>query len=132
MKNLKFALALMFMVMLSSCLDCEEKIIVNADNSGIYSMTLDLGKMLEMVASMGTKAENNKPKEKKDTVVYLKKMLDSADNLTAEEKALYKEGSLSVNLDEEKSLMKIIVSCPFKTAADLISIKNKFFTIIKN
>ena len=131
MKFFKPLFFFLFTAILSSCLDSEEKIVINADNSGTYSMTLDLGKMLEMASTMGAKPESGKPKEKKDTTVYLKNYLDSATNLTAEEKALYRDGVLSMKLDEEKNELKIVVSCPFKKISDLAAIKTNLFNIIQ-
>jgi len=131
MKNLKFLTAFLVTGILSSCLDTEEKIVLNADNSGTYSMSIDLGKMLEMAASMGgDKSGGDKVKEKKDTTVYLKDLVNNADNLTAAEKALYKDGIVSIKLDEEKNEMKIMMTDPFKNAADLMEIKKNFSTVM--
>jgi hypothetical protein len=131
MKFISLVLFSLVTLIFSSCLDTEEKIVVNADNSGSYSMTLDLGKMLEMAATMGAKPDSDRAKEKKDTTIYLKNYLDTATNITAEEKALYRDGVLSMKMDEEKNEMKIVVSCPFKKIGDLASIKNNFFNVIQ-
>lgn len=131
MKNFKFVIAFLFAGILASCLDTEEKIALNADNSGTYSLSIDMGKMLEMAASMGGDQSNpDKVKEKKDTTIYIKDMLDASDNLTAEEKALYKNGMINVRLDETKNEMKIMISTPFKNAADLMEIKKNFPTVM--
>ncbi|MBC7886492.1 MAG: hypothetical protein H7Z13_01285 [Ferruginibacter sp.] len=131
MKSLKLPISLLFAAFLSSCIDTEEKIVLNADNSGIYSMTIDLGRMLKIAGSMGgEKSDSSKTKEKRDTTVYLKDMIDTAVDLTASEKALYKDGMIHVKLDEEKNEMKIVMSSPFKNAADLTEIKNNFSTVL--
>src|SRR6187431_1784215 len=119
MKYIKFAISILFAIFLTSCLDTEEKIVLNANNSGTYSLSFDLGKMLEMAASMGGNNSNpDKVKEKKDTTIYLKDLVNSADNLTAVEKALYKDGMISIKMDEAKNEMKIVMSTPFNNAAD--------------
>ena len=131
MKNLKFAIAFLFTLVLSSCLDTEEKIALNADNSGTYSLSIDLSKMLEMAASMGGDQSNpDKVMEKKDTTIFIKDMLNSADILTTEEKALYKDAVINVKLDEAKSEMKIVMSSPFRNAVDLMEIKKNFPTVM--
>ena len=131
MKNLKFLFAFFCTSLLISCLDTEEKIVLNADHSGTYSMSIDLGRMLSMAASMGgDKSDPGKIKEKKDTTIYLKDMVNGADNLTAEEKALYQDGVISVKLDEAASEMKIVMTTPFKTPANLMEIKKNFATVI--
>ncbi|CAN5363221.1 hypothetical protein BH11BAC3_BH11BAC3_34940 [soil metagenome] len=131
MKALKFTLAFVLTLFLSSCLDTEEKIVINADKSGMYSMTMDLGKMLEMAASMGAKPDSDKPKEKKDTVIYLKDFLTTENGFTSEEASLYGGALLDIKMDEEKNQMKIVVSCPFKNAAGLTAVKQHLFSIIK-
>jgi hypothetical protein len=131
MKIIKLVICLLSAGILSSCLDSEEKIVINSDNSGTYTMTLDLGKVLEMAASMGAKTDSDKVAQKKDTTIYLKGYLDSASNLTAEEKALFREGVLTMKLDEVENEMKIVVSCPFKKIEDLTAIKNNFFNVIQ-
>ncbi len=131
MKNVKFLFAFLFAALLSSCLDTEEKIVFNADNSGTYLMTVDMGRMLQMASSMGAaQSEPGKLKEKKDTTIYLKDILNTADNLSAEEKALYKDGVISVKMDEAKNEMKIVISSPFKNGAALTEIKNNLAAVM--
>lgn len=131
MKNFKFVIAFLFAGILASCLDTEEKIELNADNSGRYSLSIDMGKMLEMAASMGGDQSNSdKVKEKKDTTIYIKNIVGAADNLTVEEKDLYKNGMINVQMDEAKNEMKITMSTPFKNAADLMEIKKNFTTVL--
>ncbi len=131
MKNFKFLLAFISAAVLSSCLDTEEKIVLNNDNSGIYSMTLDMGRLLGMAASMGgDKPDQEKVKEKKDTVVYLKDMVNSADNLTPEEKATFQNAVISIKMDEAQNEMKIVMSSPFNNTAGLMKIKKNFATVV--
>jgi hypothetical protein len=125
MKNLKWFSVCLAATILSSCLDTEEKIVLNADNSGNYSMTLDLGRMLKMAGSMaGANSDESKPKEKKDTTIYFKDLVDTATALNAEEKALYRDAQVQVHLDEEHEEMMIVMSSPFKNSAALTAIKN--------
>jgi hypothetical protein len=78
MKNLKFVVGFLAAVVLSSCLDTEEKIVLNGDNSGNYSMTLDLSRMIKMASAMGgDKSNPDKIKEKKDTTIYLKDLINA-------------------------------------------------------
>jgi hypothetical protein len=78
----------------------------------------------------GGNSNPDKVKEKKDTTIYLKDLLSSADNLTQEEKVLYKDGMVHVKLDEAQNEMKIIMSTPFKNAVDLVEIKNNFPAVL--
>jgi len=131
MKNLRFLLAFMVVAILSSCLDTEEQIVFNPDNSGNYSMTVDMGRMLQMASSMGSDLTNpEKVKEKKDTIVYLKDMVNSADNLTPEEKTIFQNAVVSVKMDEAQNEMKIVMTAPFSNAAGLMEIKKNFATVV--
>lgn len=130
MKPFRFFVATFFTLLLASCIDTEEKIDINADNSGMYSMTIDMGKVIGMAASMGAQADDANLKEKKDTVIYLKDLLDSASDLSIEQKNLYRDGKIHVKMDAENSEMKLMVTCPFKDAAGLTSVKNNLFTVI--
>lgn len=48
MKALKI-IAGFFLMIISSCVDTEENIVINADNSGIYSVSIDVGKMIKTI-----------------------------------------------------------------------------------
>lgn len=125
MRKIKWFWALIVAATLSSCLDTEEKIMLNADNSGNYSITLDLGRMLKMAGSMGgDNPGGNKAKEKKDTIIYLKDLVDTASALSADEKVLFKDALIQIHLDEENEEMMIVMSSPFKNNAALTAIKN--------
>ena len=64
-------------VFLSACLDTEEKIVINKNNSGDYTLTLDMSKMLAMMDQFGTQ-DPAKEKEKKDSTVFFKPYTDTS------------------------------------------------------
>jgi hypothetical protein len=127
MKYIKPILLLLLTVFcFTACIDSEEKIEINADNSGNYSLSIDMSKMLELAAQMGAGKNNaDKPKEKKDTIIYFKDAMAKADQLTNEEKELFKDAFCKVKLDEANSEMKISISCPFSNISRLAEIKEK-------
>jgi len=125
MKKIKFVLAFLFALALYSCVDTEERIVINADESGTYALTIDLGKLIELANQMmPDSARAGKPKEKKDSTIYFKNFIDTAQNLTAEEKALYREGYLHIDMDEANNKMKVEMGCPFKNNNQLIFISS--------
>ncbi len=131
MKILNFLGAFFFAAILSSCLDTEENIVLNADHSGTYSMKLDLGRMLKMAASLGAEDSNpEKVKEKRDTTIFLKDLMSDTDSLTVSEKKLYKDAKIYLKLDEANDEMKIEMSSPFKNGTDLMEIKKNFSTVL--
>lgn len=130
MNKLKFVLAFLLALALYSCVDTEERIVINADESGTYSLTIDLGKLIELANQMiPDSVRTSKPKEKKDSIIYFKNFIDTAQNLTAEEKALYREGYLHIDMDEANNKMKVEMGCPFKNSNQLTRVKNNFLKI---
>jgi hypothetical protein len=129
MKTIKLLFCLFFVGILSSCVDLEENIVVNEDNSGIYSVSFDLGKMMGMAKQMGSNTEEKTP-EKKDTTIYLKDLIQKSDSLTTEEKELYKDGIVHIKLDEANDEMKMVMTCPFKNINKLAEIKKNFMKVL--
>jgi len=130
MKKIKFFLVFSLALALYSCVDTEERIVINADESGSYSITIDMGKLIELTNQMvPDSARDSKPKQKKDSVIYFKNFIDTAQNLTAEEKALYREGYLHIDMDEVNNKMKIEMGCPFKNNNQLTQVKNNFLKV---
>lgn len=129
MKKIKYALAFLFCAtVFFSCVDTEEYILVNADNSGSYTMKMDMGKMLEMMAQFGGgKQGQSKPMPKMDTLIHFKDM--SMEKLTAEEKELYKDGFLKVKVDSASNEFKMELGCPFKNISQLAEIRKNLFSI---
>lgn len=130
MKIVKLILALFCLTSLSACLDTEEYIVINEDNSGVYTLQMDMGKALDMMSQMGGESKDTKKLEKLDSTIYLKSQVATADNLSAEEKLLYKDATIRIKIDKDSKEMKIIMSCPFRSINQLPEIKNNFFTVI--
>ncbi len=63
---------------------------INADGSGVYVTTMDMGKVLGMVKMFAQEKDEMKDLEgkKKDTLINFKDMKDSLKNLTDTEKKL--------------------------------------------
>ncbi|MGN6438139.1 MAG: hypothetical protein ACTHMM_16485 [Agriterribacter sp.] len=124
-----FALLVSCAFLLTACLDAEEKIVINKNNSGIYTLTMDMGKMLTLLEQMGQK-DQLKEMEKKDSTVYFKSYVDTSTALTAKEKELIRDGSLRMQVDEAAKEMKVVLSFPFKNVAVLPDLKNTYITAI--
>lgn len=130
MKTFRLVFCFFFVGVLSSCVDLEENIVINEDNSGVYSISFDLGKMIGMTKQMGKGDGENKELEKKDSTIYLKELIQNSDSLTAAEKELYKDGSVHIKLDEANEQMKIVMTCPFKSINNLKEIKENFMKVL--
>ncbi len=111
----------------TSCFDIEEKIQINKDNSGAYMVSIDMGNILKMTSQMaGNQKDSSKVPEKKDSTIYLKSFVDTATNLSAEEKRLMRNGSLRMKVDEANNEMKLILNFPFVNFADLSRIRESY------
>jgi hypothetical protein len=131
MKSFKLLVCLSVAALLSSCLDCEEKIIINSDDSGMYTMELDLGAMFKFEASLGGKPDYGRLPRKLDSTIYLENYVDTALNLSVEERDIYREGVICIKVDADKNDVKVFVSCPFKNIDDLAAIKTHFFGVVE-
>ncbi len=116
-------------VMLSSCIDIEEFFTINDDNSGNYAFKMDMGGMLEFSKSMGE--GKNKKKDKKDTLIHFRDLMKEEAGLTDQEKEIFSNASMKVNVDEENSEMKIVVACPFKNMDELKVVKDNLMKVTK-
>jgi hypothetical protein len=131
MKAAKYVMVFFVLPFLSACVDTEEYIVINDDNSGTYTVTMDMGKLLGMLGQMGGEEMNNSGgMDKIDSTIYFKDLVDKADSLTAEEKELYRNATVHIKLDKSAEAMKITMTCPFRSIDRLPEIKNNFFTIM--
>lgn len=129
----KFFLAAIigFSIFLTSCLDAEEKIVINSNNSGNYTVTIDMSKMLKLAAQMGgADKDATKEKEKTDSTVYFKSYIDTSTTLTAKEKEMYRDGSMQIKADEAANEMSVVINFPFKNIAVLPELKSNFMKVI--
>lgn len=115
---------------LSSCVDTEENIVINADHSGTYTFSMDLGKMMGMINQMGSEENKDGKPDKMDSIINLKDLVSAANGLTAAEKELYKDASVRIKVDKTNAEMKITMTCPFKSINYLPEIKDSLFLVL--
>jgi len=116
---------------LSSCLEIEEKIAIKNDNSGDYTMTMDMGNLMKLAKEMGQgKEKSDKIPEKKDSTLYFKSFVDTSTALTREEKDMLRDGSLHLKVDEEESELKFEIHLPFKKIQDLPKLRETYMAAL--
>ncbi|MFZ4058814.1 MAG: hypothetical protein ACOYKE_11795 [Ferruginibacter sp.] len=118
---------------LASCLDTEERIELNADQSGTYTIKIEMGKMFDMLNALAKSSDSsvaNKPKEKKDTSFLLKNMLDQL-SLSQEEKAIFSSMEVKWEMDEAVNLMNLTMRCPFTHISQLPYLREHIFAVFK-
>ncbi|MCC6288380.1 MAG: hypothetical protein IT249_10890 [Chitinophagaceae bacterium] len=120
-----------FTILLGSCVDTEEKIVINSNNSGDYTVTIDMGKMLKLAAQMGgANQDDTKQKEKSDSTVYFKPYIDTSTALTAKEKELFRDGSMHIKVDEAANEMSVVIHFPFKQVSVLPELKANYMKVL--
>ena len=130
-KKIYVIVSLVLFVFLTSCLDTEEKIVINKNNSGIYTLTLDMSKMLQLMDQFGQeKKDDSKIPEKKDSTVYFKSFVDTSTVLSAREKEMFKDGSLRMRVDEAEKELIIVLNFPFRHIGDLPELKSSYMSVI--
>jgi len=129
MKKILAVLIVSLNVMLVSCLDTEEKIIINQDNSGLYQLNADMSSMMDQLKAF--KPNDVKALEgNKDTTIQFKSYTDTLSTLTAEEKALLEKGSLHILINDDSGQMKMSVEVPFKDAQQLLYLKQHLTELV--
>ena len=104
MKKLKYFFTLAGMFLLAGCFEINEDIDVKADGKGVYSIHNDMSQILQAMQSYLGKDEMDKqmPTRNIDTTVMMKSLLDTAKNISAENKALIKDGTVHLLLNMEQ------------------------------
>lgn len=119
-----------FMLLLSSiicfvgCYEVNEEITINQDGSGFHNTRMDMGQMLEMIQSMAGEEELAKEGLDRvlDTTIFMKNILDSANDITADQKELLKDGKLNLQMNMKEKLFKAQIDIPFKSYGNLQSL----------
>jgi hypothetical protein len=126
MKRLKQFLTFAGMLLLAGCFEINEDIDVNANGSGVYAVHTDMSQLLQAMQSYLGKEEMDKqmPSRNIDTTVMMRTLLDTAKNISAENKALIKDGSVHLLLNMEQKQFKSDVIIPFKSLSDLQKLYN--------
>lgn len=129
MKHLVFTFLSILSLVFVSCQFTEE-ITFEKDGSGLYKLQIDMGELMSSLPSQDE--DTDKVKEKVDSTIYIKDILDtfkdSINTLSATEKAqleAIKDMRIHMMLDEENSNMNMDFLLDFKNVSDLQNIKEK-------
>ena len=119
MKALKIIFFYFIACFFSGCFEINEEIVVNGNGGGDYSLNMDMGKLVEMIQTV-MPAEQMKEMEKvTDTIIQMKDLVDTASGLSADKKAVLRDGSMRMQMNMAEKLLKINMKYPFKNMADL-------------
>jgi hypothetical protein len=125
----KFLLLISFTLLtaffLTGCLDSQEDVTIKSDGSGVYKNSIDMSglfDMLQMAAMMDTSANSQLKQlsdKNLDSTFSLAGFADTSSTLSAEEKALLKNGTVHLNINQQNKVLKVDMTYPFKKVEDL-------------
>lgn len=121
MKKIWVGVVVIISVLFAACYEINEDITINENGSGIYSTRMDMSALLQMMQSMASEEEIQKSGLNKsiDTLIRLKSIMDTAKDVTPEQRRLYQDGTMKMKIDLKENVFKADVNFPFKSLADL-------------
>lgn len=97
----------------TSCLEINEEVEIKPNGSGELSTSMDMGQLIDMMQAMGGEEFDKKKDEKIDSTIFLKNVVDTASNLTKQQKDLMRDGKVHVKMNMEQKEFKISMKYPF-------------------
>jgi hypothetical protein len=106
---------------LASCYEVNEEIVINEDGSGTYVTKMDMSQLIDLMQSFAGEEELTKEGLDRviDTTFLLKDMMDSADNVTPEQKALVAAGTMKMQMNIKDKLFKVDMNLPYSGFGNL-------------
>lgn len=118
----------MILVGFSGCFDTVDELTIAENGSGTFVNSLDMGKMLALINTMGggdIEGEMKKFKELKvDTIVNLKDIKDSLKKLSDAEKKIAATGTLRILVDAKEDKFNFTFTFPFSKTSEIAPIQN--------
>jgi hypothetical protein len=123
MKKITLLLALVA-TMLTGCLDSFEEFTISADGSGTYTSSLDMSGMMEMIEMMaamdpGSDELKKISEQDVDSLVMMSTIVDTATDLSAEQKRLFRNATMSIKISQKKKIFKMGMAYPFRSLEDV-------------
>ena len=115
MRMLKLFLVAVSCVFFASCLEINEEAEIKENGSGQLTTSMDLSQLIEMMRAMGGDEFEKRKNDNLDSVIYLKDIVDTASNLTAEQKRLMRDGKLHIKMNMEEKVFKLDMQYPFSS-----------------
>jgi hypothetical protein len=121
MKLIKYVFLVPFLFSLVSCFEITEEIRINRNGTGSLAVKTDMGQLLEMMQSFMSAEDLEKSQfgQVKDTLIQMKDLVDTAQNITKENKALLRDGSIKMEMNAPEKIFRVNLTFPFKKLQDL-------------
>jgi len=114
------------MVLLSGCFEINEEIDIKPQGNGEFSIHTDMSKLIEAMQSYLGKDEMTKqmPEKNLDTTIMMRTLMDTAKDISAENKMLIKDGSIHMKLNMEEKVFNSDIRIPFTSLSNLQKLYN--------
>lgn len=121
MKAFKLFLVGLLALCFTGCFEVNEEIEVQENGTGKFSLNMDMGKLLEMMQAFMPAEELEKANLGKvqDTTIQMKDLVDTAASVSADKKAIFRDGSMRMQMNMNEKLFKVNMQYPFKSAENL-------------
>lgn len=134
MKKLLTLLAALPFLILTGCFEIKEEVTINPDGSGFFTTSADMGEAIGMIMAMAQNAggENGGLQmggkdinldKVIDTTIQFGMVLDSAKDVSPEERMLFKNATMGIKMNMKESVMKMTGRFPFANFADYEKIR---------
>lgn len=123
-KLFRVLLALPVLFLFSGCFDTTEEITIEKNGSGVYQVNADfkgLFDLLDAVKAFDTSSNSSLQKlpSNIDTTIHLRSFTDTASNLSADEKALLRDATMNMVMNQNDKIFKILMKYPYKDINDV-------------
>lgn len=126
MKRLKYLLTGALIFLLAGCFEIHEQIDIGPHGKGELSFNTDMSQLLVAMQSyLGPEEmEKQMPAKNLDTTVMMKNLMDSAKDITPENKELVKDGTVHMKLNMDEKIFKSDIRIPFASQGNLEKLYN--------
>ncbi len=126
MKWVKFLMPAAIIFFLAGCFEIDEQIDIKSNGSGELTVKTDMSQMLDLMENYLGKEEMEKqlPQRIMDTTVLMKDVVDTAKDISAEKKALVKNGKVHMQLNMDEKVFKSDMHLPFDNLGNLQKLYN--------
>jgi hypothetical protein len=127
MKQLRYLLTGVLVLLLAGCFEIQEQIDIKPDGTGALTVNTDMSKLLEVMQNYMGKEEMEKeiPAGKTlDTTVMMRSLVDTMQNISAESKELVKDGKVHMQLNLDQKIFKSDIHIPFSSQENLQKLYN--------
>lgn len=114
MRVIRLFVAACLCLWLTSCIDINENVDIKNNGSGTISTTTDLSQLIDMMQAFGGDEMNKMKDEKMDTLIMMKSIVDTSTSLTADQKALLRNGKVRLKMNMTEKVFNINTEFPFE------------------